>query len=430
MITRRHLLTTTNLTTVLPQDRSSANKHTTAIQEKLSSPISVRNFGAIGDGITDDRIAIQSAIDYASEKQTILIFPSGTYMVDAFQHGPALLGKSNVIVIFNAGSRIILRNLKHYRCSALLDHFSQSNISYINVTLDAGNYSGANVFGASDTSRLTISGGLFTNGKRHPTRGGGRGITFQFDCQHIKVNDATIINCTTGLDFHGRFNRQLRGVIAANISIENCEEAISFYNLFDNDDTSIRGDVQVLVRGVSIVNCGRATEALTSKKSHTTGTEGGIIVSERAGSFFVDGASIYNDITYGKIGGIFRGSGSHYQISNIIARADVFSIINFSPAENLTPVKGLYKFQTKLPRFHNISFDGSCDYVAYCTTTTPEGAQFLDIKCPLPNVKAVNKLMSTDNNFLRLLLGENNINFCGTSEDLYYSKEHSNTINQ
>src|SRR5450759_1888185 len=45
--------------------------------------ISVKNFGAGGDGITDDSAAIQNAID-ASAGKTIY-FPPGTYIVNALQ---------------------------------------------------------------------------------------------------------------------------------------------------------------------------------------------------------------------------------------------------------------------------------------------------------------------------------------------------------
>lgn len=43
--------------------------------------VNVKNFGAIGDGITDDTIAIQSAVNSAIAENGILYFPAGTYMI-------------------------------------------------------------------------------------------------------------------------------------------------------------------------------------------------------------------------------------------------------------------------------------------------------------------------------------------------------------
>jgi hypothetical protein len=50
----------------------------TNVQAKLRETVSVLDFGAVGDGVTDDTAAIQAAVDAAS----IVIVPSGTYRVD------------------------------------------------------------------------------------------------------------------------------------------------------------------------------------------------------------------------------------------------------------------------------------------------------------------------------------------------------------
>jgi len=57
------------------------NSVATNVQAKLAQIISVQDFGAVGDGVTDDTTAIQNAIDYATSINGGLIyFPAATYV--------------------------------------------------------------------------------------------------------------------------------------------------------------------------------------------------------------------------------------------------------------------------------------------------------------------------------------------------------------
>lgn len=54
---------------------------TRTIAEKLNEVVSVKDFGAVGNGVTDDTVAIQAAIDSLGVTGGIVFFPPGRYIV-------------------------------------------------------------------------------------------------------------------------------------------------------------------------------------------------------------------------------------------------------------------------------------------------------------------------------------------------------------
>jgi hypothetical protein len=73
---------------------------TVSVNTKLAETVSVKDFGAVGDGTTDDTAAIQAALTAGAGKSVML--PSGTYRTSAALQVPA-----NTVFFANPGTAII-----------------------------------------------------------------------------------------------------------------------------------------------------------------------------------------------------------------------------------------------------------------------------------------------------------------------------------
>ena len=84
---------------------------TTNVQTKLREWVSVKDFGAVGDGVTDDTAAIQAAID--SIAGGTVHFPVGTFLISApiqLRRGVMLQGAGPFDTRANASTKILLKS--------------------------------------------------------------------------------------------------------------------------------------------------------------------------------------------------------------------------------------------------------------------------------------------------------------------------------
>jgi hypothetical protein len=74
------------------------------VQTKLDQYVSVKDFGAVGNGVTDDTVAIQAAIDALSPLGGTLYFPRGSYLVSDANADNACLVVTAPIQFLGAGA--------------------------------------------------------------------------------------------------------------------------------------------------------------------------------------------------------------------------------------------------------------------------------------------------------------------------------------
>ena len=74
----------------------------TTVQSKLREIVSVKDFGAVGDGVTDDTAAIQAAINYTSTRSSVggsVYFPPGSYKITStiYTYGSGGVGQVGIV---------------------------------------------------------------------------------------------------------------------------------------------------------------------------------------------------------------------------------------------------------------------------------------------------------------------------------------------
>ncbi len=132
--------------------------------EILIPSVSVMEYGAKGDGVTDDAAAIQGALNALASSGGTIRFPYGTYLVKS-----AVLFYSNQTLLFEKGARIlqgaaINSLMRNYSTTSIGGYDGTHDSVIVGATFDGGSYTTNNtLLGFCHSKNITVRDCTFKN---------------------------------------------------------------------------------------------------------------------------------------------------------------------------------------------------------------------------------------------------------------------------
>ncbi len=150
---------------------------TTNVELKLAQTVSVKDFGAIGDGVANDTAAVQAAVDTVSLTGGCVYFPAGTYLltgvagadgivtgVNVPYTGPGIQGGAKAILLKGDGAESIL---KANSANMFVVRFSTNNSAMEDLCILGNDTStGLALVASSSTSSVTSRAIMHNNFSR------------------------------------------------------------------------------------------------------------------------------------------------------------------------------------------------------------------------------------------------------------------------
>lgn len=141
---------------------------TTNVAAKLNEWLSVKDFGAIGDGVANDTAAITLAVSYMTSTGNSVYVPPGTYLTDPFSiNSQVYAGQANFIGCDR--ERCIIKR-RTSGAGAFVTYGSasgtvfQSGVGFVHLTIDGGVNTNGDAFVAYDMVRSMFEDVRFTGG--------------------------------------------------------------------------------------------------------------------------------------------------------------------------------------------------------------------------------------------------------------------------
>lgn len=195
------------------------------VNSKLQESVSVKDFGAVGDGVTDDTAAIQAALNAVDGSIKRVFVPAGTYLIEGITiNGSVWLdGAGDDVVTFLAKPTIGTDNMFY---ASGVDGITVTNCGF-NMQNDVISGSRANayledIFCFVSCSNVTITHNTFRKAINYTIIFNATALN---ECENIYVRDNKFYDGAKGGVFLARYGRNVH--VTGNYMLDVCDQSLS-----------------------------------------------------------------------------------------------------------------------------------------------------------------------------------------------------------
>lgn len=178
----------------------------TTVEAKLAQYVSVKDFGAVGDGVTDDTVAIQAALDWSKSNNTAVFFTDNRFLVTTTLDAGGAIIRSLSGVPGSADPLFLRKPDGSYVFGApdYTWYYNTGHLAYTWADMIAdtatgaciiSNYNGPILF-ATDGYRFNIDGVAIIGNKNNVSQDGiATAVPAAYSGTSQKINNVNVIGC-------------------------------------------------------------------------------------------------------------------------------------------------------------------------------------------------------------------------------------------
>jgi len=272
---------------------------------KPSARVSVKVFGAVGDGVTDDTVAIQDCLN----TQSSIYVPKGVFIVSK-----ALYQQSYSKIVsdgtFKASGILVGHEGVFYYDTVV-------ECTAVGLKIDCGDFpANSGVIIRNNTTDIRLYDTEVRNASWDSSRGGGRGVIVEGNtgaANNTLVDGLRCDNVDTVMGVNGYTGSRKNNIIFSNITATNARVLIGLWG--NGTGYPHTADSQSCI--ISNVTAHNITMP---------------VMSDRGGNAIISGVFIYNNAAVPKLDSVVRGYMNNVKISDFtIESPKLSSIFNASP---------------------------------------------------------------------------------------------------